>query len=484
MPGIGMDSPYSCKPLPIKKVPTHIQGLDEILDGGLPEKQSTLVIGQPGCGKTIFGMEFLYQGALYGEPGIFVGFEEASAQIKACAASLGWDFEKLEKDGKLFFIEGRIEPETIFSGDFSFTPMLSIIAKKAKDMGAKRIVFDAFDVLLRLLDDPIRIRSELFALNDWIASCGMTSVMTLKPRDKGKDSVFTEFFDSMATCVIFLDTRVNLRVTTRSLRVMKYRGSDFGRNEYPYVINGTGIHVVPITSASLAYPVLGERISTGIKELDEMLGSGLRRGAVMLVAGEPGVGKSILSATISRETCRRDERVLYVSFEESGESFLENVSSAGIDLGWAVVRELLMFVSDMPESTGAEEHLLNLIDAVERFLPDLVVIDAISACERMGGIDIAYDFLMRVLNLIKHKGITGILVSHSTGSRIQKGLTGMEISSMIDTVLVMTYVAGEKETTRTIEVLKSRGSAHSNRVRSFSITDNGIVIGKSAPGIT
>ena len=458
----------------LEKALTHISGLDIILDGGLPKDRASLVVGAPGSGKTKLALEFLYRGAMNGEPGIFLGFEESATSLRQNAWSFGWDLEALEKGNKLFILEGRINPETIVSGKFSLKPLLSIISHKAQEMKAKRLVIDALDVLLQLLEEPFAVRSELHYLNHWLSQQGLTTVLTLKPRD-GQFRL-QDFFYSMADCVIQLDARVLNQVSTRRLRVVKYRGSDFGRNEFPFFISENGLQTVPISSINLKHKPFGRKFSTAISLLDRLLDGGIYRASCTLIAGEPGTGKTLLTTTIMQEACRRGEKAVYVSFEESDQAIINNVRSAGINLEPYVKSGRLHFITAMPEATGAEEHLLNLMQAVEKVKPQHVVIDAISACARMGGTQAAYEYLMRALNLLKEKGITILLINQTSGSREQLELSGIGISSMIDTVIFLSYVHGEGETNRTIQVLKSRGSAHSNQIRECLITDDGIEI--------
>ncbi|MBC7364223.1 MAG: circadian clock protein KaiC [Candidatus Aminicenantes bacterium] len=458
----------------LEKVPTFIKGLDSILEGGLPKNRATLVLGSPGTGKTNLALEFLYHGASDNEPGIFLGFEETKESLKQNAWSFGWDLEALEKDNRLFIIEGRLKPEILVSGKFSLKPLLSIISHKAQEMKAKRLVIDALDVLLQLLEEPFAVRSELHYLNHWLSQQGLTTILTLKPREDG--SRLQDFFMSIADCAIVLDARVLNQITTRRLRVIKYRGSSFGRNEYPFVITDKGLQTIPITSIELKHKPFSTRFSTGIERLDRLLDGGIYRASCTLIAGEPGTGKTLLTTTIIQEACRRGEKAIYVSFEESDQAIINNVRSAGVELGPYIKSGRLHFITAMPEATGAEEHLLNLINAVDQFNPQHVVIDAISACSRMGGTQAAYEYLMRALNLLKERGITILLVNQTSGSKAQLELSGIGISSMIDTVIFLSYVHGEGETNRTIQVLKSRGSAHSNQIRECLITDEGIKI--------
>ncbi len=460
----------------IKKTPTYINGLDEILNGGLPTGRTTLVVGEPGSGKTVMGIEFMFRGAINEEPGVFLGFEEPVKVIRENAHTFGWDFRSLEKDERLFLMEGYLDPEAVMSGRFSIKPMLSIIRGKAKEMGAKRVVIDALDVLFNLFETPSQVRSELHQLNRWLTESGLTSILTLKPRENPPGSLFQDFFYSMADCVIHLDARLFNQISTRRLRVVKYRGSSFGRNEYPFVITEEGIRTIPITRFELRHKPFGKRISTGIPSLDTMLGGGYHRASCILLAGEPGTGKTILASTFVTHVCNQGEKVIYLSLEESPEALIHNITSAGIHLLPFVKDGRLHLFGSMPEATGSEEHLIRMADAVERIKPQHVVLDAISACERMGGKQAAFDYLMRLLNFLKERGITTILTNQTTGTKSQIEISGNGISSMVDTVLFLSYIQEKGESNRIIQILKSRGSKHSNQVRQYRINDDGIEI--------
>ncbi len=469
--------PESGSPPPqiLEKAPTYITGLDEILEGGLPRGRTTVMIGAPGSGKTVLGLEFLYRGALAGEPGIYAGFEEPIIQIRQNAAMLGWDLASLEQDHRLFLLEGRIKPDTLLSGEFSLKGLLAAVAGKSQEMGAKRIVIDALEVILRLFETPQQVRNEMHTLNEWLLSCGLTTIMTVKPSTRGI-SIFEDFFESMGDCVIRMDTRVADQVSTRRLRIIKYRGSRFGRNEYPYMIAETGLHIAPISTVGLRHKPLGEKMPTGIERLDAILDGGYRRASCILVAGQPGTGKTLLVSTFTNATCRRGEKVLYVSYEESDLALMGNLLSAGVDLRPHVAANRLAFLTNMPEAIGAEEHFLQVMARIQTFAPQHVVVDAISACERMGGKQAAFEYLMRLLNTCKEQGITILLVNQTSGTRDHLEISGNGISSMIDTIIFMNYIEGAGETNRLIEVLKSRGSAHSNQKREYVITSNGLQI--------
>lgn len=457
----------------IPKVPTFIKGLDEILEGGLPYNRTTVVLGQAGSGKTIFGLEFLYHGALHNEPGIFVGFEETNKQTRENAATLGMNIKELEKQNKLCLIEGFINTDVLISGEFSLKGLLAMISGKSKEMGAKRIVIDALDVVLRLFDDPRDVRKEIHILNEWMRNSGLTVVLTVRS-SKTRFSPFEDYFESLSDCLINLDARLLDQITTRRLRIVKFRGSEFGRNEYPYVITSKGIHLTPITTFGLRHKELGEFITTGNKDLDIHLGGGYRRASCVLIAGLPGVGKTILASTFVNATCKRGEKVLYVGFEESEKAIIGNVKSAGLLLDEFTKKGTLEFLCQFPEEMGAEEHFIVLKSKIEEYEPKHIIIDAISATFRMGGKQASFEYLMRTLNLAKSMGITTLFINQLTGTTEYVEISGIDISSMVDTAIFLYYVELAGETNRIIQVLKSRGSHHSNQKREYIITDNGI----------
>jgi len=460
----------------LEKAPTYICGLDDILEGGLPRGRTTVVNGASGSGKTLLGLEFLYRGALHGEPGIFIGFEEPPEQIRQNAATLGWDLPALEKQNRLFILDARLKPDLVRTGKFSFTGLLAIAAGKCRAMGARRIVIDAFEVALRLFDTPRQIRDELHALNNWLRDSGLTAILTIRPPSRSGASPSEDFFESMADCLLSMDARVTEQIANRRLRVVKYRGSGFGRNEYPYVISPTGLRMAAITSVGLRYKPLGEKISTGNARLDEILDGGCRRASCILLAGLPSTGKTTLAATFAAAACARGERVLYIGFEESEAAMIHNVTSTGIALQPHVEAGRLAFLTQYPEALGVEEHFMAALDRIEAFSPQHVVVDAISACYRMGGKQAAFEYLMRLLNACKEKGITILLLNQLSGVTSYMEISGNEISSMVDTAIFLNYQFSLGETNRVFQVLKSRGSRHSNQKREFRITDNGFVV--------
>jgi len=459
---------------PIPKVSTQIAGLDEVLEGGLPRGKTTLVSGGPGSGKTVLGLEFLCRGALSGEPGVFVTFEERAEAVRTNAMSMGWDLAALEKAGKVAIVEARLKGEEVVSGDFDIHGILAIVEGHAKRIRAKRVVIDALDVLMRIYGDAQRERSELYRLHDWLIDRKLTSVLSVKAQLDG-DIHRYEFLDFMADCVIRLDHRVQGHVATRRLRVIKYRGSGFGTNEYPYVISERGIVLFPLTKAELTHQPLGPKVSSGLAGLDAMMDGGFRRAACILIAGSSGTGKTTLASAFARAASRRHEKVLYLSFEESEEALIAGMLSAGIDLRPALRAQRLMVQTALPEAMGSDNHLIRALEAMDSFKPDHLIIDAISACIRMGSEQAAFDYLMRLVAVVKERGITAILTNQTSGL-LDGGeeLSGIGFSSVVDAVIQLRFVDAGSEIGRQILVVKSRGSGHSNRRESYYITEHGI----------
>ena len=403
-------------------------------------------------------------------------FEERADAVRENAATMGWDLAPLEAEGKFFLMEAHVDPEVVLSGDFNLKALLAIIEGKAKAMGANRIVVDAMDVLLRLFDDPKRERNELYALHDWLTDRGLTALMTVKVSQDREQAGRYEFLDFMADCVIVLDNRVVDQITTRRIRAVKYRGSAFGRNEYPFVITGDGVRIIPITTKGLHHQALGPRVSSGHPRLDRILSGGYRRASSVLFTGTAGTGKTTLAATFARAACQRGEKVLYLDFEESQDAMVSCMLSPGIDLRPLLKDGTLRFLSAMPEVMGAEEHLVRSLGILEEFEPDHVVVDAISACRRMGSEQAAFEFVMRLVNACKERGTTVILINQATGFTEEQEISGIGISSIMDSVIALRYIDVGGEVNRMLLVMKTRGSKHSNQYREFAITDNGIDI--------
>ncbi len=459
----------------LNKPASHISGFDEILYGGLPEERTTLSEGSPGTGKSILGLEFLYRGALAGQPGIFVAFEERATAVRRNALTLGWDLDALEKAGKMAIIEARLDPEIIVSGDFNLKALLAIIDGISKKTGARRIVFDALDVLIRLYDNPARERAEIYSLHEWLMDNEMTTILTVKATEGNTISTRYEFLEFVADCVIRLIQRPGEWVSTRELQVIKYRGSDFGRNGYPFVIQPGGISVIPISEFGLQHRPPGPPVSSGNTRLDAVLGGGFRRGTSILISGSSGTGKTIVANTFVKAACDRGERVLYLGFEESEDEMVATMLSPGIDLRPAIKRGLLKVMTAMPEAFGTEKHLVRTFRAIDEYKPAHVIVDAISSFERMGSTRAAFEFAMRLVNWCKDRGVTLIMTNQTTGAAEDRVTSSdLGIFSIIDALLWLRLVDNGKSFKRTLLVIKSRGSKHSNQYNDFLITDHGI----------
>ena len=460
----------------VRKAATGIPGIDAITRGGLPESRTTLILGGPGAGKTVLALETLVNAArLHHEPGIFVAFEESSRQIIANAATFGWDLPSLERE-QLFFLDARVSPTTVQSGDFDITLMLAGLEAKASEMGARRIVLDGLDVLLALLDDPVRERQEVYRLHDWLQRSGLTAVITGKAIDIDRHGAERyAFMQFMVDAVILLHHRMVDRVSLRGLRVAKYRGSGFDEGEFPMVISPTGIQVATFGPAILSHDVSTERVSTGIPRLDNMLDGGYFRGSSVLVSGAPGVAKTTLAASFARATCARGERMLFVSFDEAATQLVRNLQSVGIDLAPFVESGLLRVHAVRSESRSAEEHLIELQRIIREFEPTGLVLDPISALGKTGGEIAAVHSSLRLLDFARALGITALSTSLMSQAADVEA-TSMEISTIADTWIHLAYAIHGGERNRTLTVVKSRGMRHSNQVRELILSDEGVTL--------
>ena len=463
----------------IEKMPTGIDGVDEITGGGLPRCRTTLVIGGPGSGKTVFALETLVNGARqWNEPGIFVAFEENSRHIIQNAASFGWDLPALEQQ-QLFFLDARFPADVVMSGGYDLAGMLASITAKAKEMGAKRIVFDSIDVLLSLLDDPRAERTELYRLHDWLASGELTGIVTT--RIEGADQRHAEeygFLQFMADAVVKLTHEVEDRVSTRGFRVVKFRGSAYAENEFPLVISERGIEVasIGIAGREVQYQVFTERISTGVARLDTMFSGGYYRGTSILVTGAPGTAKSTLSGTFIRAACERGERSLYISFDESPEEIIRNLASVNIHLAPFVDNGLLRMESYRTEARGSEEHLMRMRLLIEEHAPRCMVVDPLSAIVKAGGSTAALAVAIRLMNMAKLHGITLLSTSLLEGTEQQAEATPLHISTIADTWIHLSYVVQGGERNRALTIVKSRGTKHSSQVRELVLSDEGVTL--------
>jgi len=458
--------------LALPKAPTGIQGLDDITLGGLPEGRPTLLCGSAGCGKTLIAMTFLVNGATrFDEPGVFMSFEERSEDLAANVASLGYDVAALTAAKKLVIDHVRIEPAEIeVSGEFDFEPLFVRLGYAIDQIGAKRVVLDTVEALFSGFKDQGVLRAELRRLFGWLKDRQVTAVITGERGDGQLTRYGIEEY--VSDCVILLDNRVYDQVTTRRLRIVKYRGSSHGANEYPFLIDDRGVSVMPITSAGLRHPISSDIVPTGVADLNAMFGrGGFYRGSSILLSGLAGTGKSTFSAWFANACCARGERCLYFAFEESPDQIVRNMRSAGIDLQKHVDSGLLVFESARPTLYGLEMHLTRMHRDIDQFKPSAVVVDPISAFR--GVQSEIHATLLRLADVCKERGITAFFTSLSLASdhttEADRG-----VSSLMDTWISLTNVESSGERNRVMFVLKARGMSHSNQMREYLLTSEGI----------
>ena len=461
-------------PPKLPKCPTGIHGLDTITGGGLPRGRPTLVCGGSGSGKTLMGMEFLVRGIQdYNEPGVFMCFEERAKDLAANVSSLGFDLPALIASKKLVIDPVTIDREEIMeTGEYSLDGLFVRLNAAIDAVGAKRVVLDTVEALFAALSNQNILRSELRRLFAWLKEKGVTAVIT---GERGEGALTRHGLEEyVSDCVILLDARVTDQIATRRLRIVKYRGSAHGTNEYPFLIDEQGFTVLPITGINLNYTVSRQTISTGIPSLDAMFGQkGYFRGGSLLVSGAAGCGKTSIAAHFIDAACRRGERCIYFAFEESADQIVRNMRSIGIDLGRWVTKGLLRFDASRPSSLGMEVHLSSMVRLVDQFKPQVVVLDPVTSFEAAGTELDARAMLMRMVDLLKTRQITALFTSlTSAGASAEQSEIG--ISSLIDSWLVLhNSVVQAGERARTLSVVKSRGMKHSNQARELVLTDQG-----------
>ena len=458
----------------IRKAATGISGLDEITLGGFPAGRPTLVCGGAGAGKTILAAEFLVRGATqFDEPGVFVMFEENAAELTENVRSLGFDLDELVRSNKIVLDHVHIERSEIEeTGEYDLEGLFIRLSHAIESIGAKRIVLDTIEALFAGLPNHAILRAELRRLFRWIKDQGMTAVITA---ERGENTLTRYGLEEyVADCVIVLDNRVEDQISTRRMRVVKYRGSAHGTNEFPFLIGANGISVMPITSMKLDHKAPNERVSTGIPQLDEMLGGkGFYRGSSVLVSGAPGTGKSSIVASFAAGACERGERALLFAYEESADQFIRNMNSIGIRLAPYIKKGLLEIHATRPTLQGLEQHLVAMYDAVKAFQPSVVMVDPISNLTlEEHDLDVK-PTLMRLIDLMKREQITAMFTTLTPSSQdVEDSQVG--VSSLMDTWLLLRNVEYNGERNRTIFVLKARGINHSNQVREFVMTGRGI----------
>jgi len=465
------------RPRPLEGLPkerTGISGFDEITTGGLPAGRPTLVCGGAGAGKTLFAMEFLVRGAsLYDQPGVFMSFEESDEELATNVASLGFDLNQLIADKKLLldyvFIERSEIEET---GEYDLEGLFLRLGHAIDSIGAKRVVLDTLEALFSALPNEAIVRAELRRLFRWLKEKGVTALITCE-RGDGKLTRYG-LEEYVADCVILLDHRVQNQISTRRLRIVKYRGTSHGTNEYPFFIDEKGFSVVPITSLGLTHKAPTEHVSSGIVRLDHMLdGRGFYRGSSILVSGTAGTGKSTIGAHFAEAAGGRGERALFFGFEESPNQIIRNMRSVGIELEKFVKKGLLQFQNARPSTWGLEVHLATIYKAISEFSPSIVVIDPVTNFLAVGDSFETKSMLTRLIDFLKSREITAVFTSLTSGGHDLED-SEVDVSSLMDTWILVKNIESNGERNRGLYVLKARGIAHSNQVREFLLTDRGV----------
>lgn len=458
----------------LEKTPTGVPGFDEITQGGVPKGRPTLICGSAGCGKSLFACEFLIHGATqFNEPGVLMTFEESAQDIKKNVASLGFNLDQLIRQKKLIIDYVHVDRSEIEeNGEYDLEGLFIRLGYAIDRIGAKRVVLDTIETLFGGLTNQAILRSELRRLFGWLKDRGMTTIIT---GEKGDGTLTRQGLEEyVSDCVVLLDHRVNGQVSTRRMRVVKYRGTTHGTNEYPFLIDEKGITVLPITASGMDYDVSNQRISTGIPELDDMLGGkGLYRGSTVMLSGSAGTGKSSVCAHMADANCKRGDRTLYFSFEESPAQIIRNMRSVNLNLEPHVKKGLLKFHSTRPTVFSLEMHLVRMHKMIEEFKPSLVVVDPISNLQTAGTLSDSTNVLIRLIDFLRKTHTTCVLVSLTAGGSTLEA-TDEGMSSMVDTWMLLRDIEIGGERNRGIYVLKSRGMPHSNQIREFLITSHGV----------
>ncbi len=456
------------------KTPTGISGLDEITGGGIPKGRPTLVCGAAGCGKTLMCAEFIVKGAtLFGEPGVFLTFEEKVKELEINVASLGFDLTKLQKQKLLKIDYVHVDRSEIDeTGEYDLEGLFVRLNYAIDSIGAKRVVLDTLENLFAGLDNALVLRTELRRLFTWLKEKGVTCMITA---EKGEGALTRQGLEEyVSDCVILLDNRIENKISTRLLRIIKYRGSLHGTNEYPFLIDEDGISVLPVTSLLLNHEVSSERVSTGILALDKMLGGkGFYRGSSILISGTAGTGKTSLAAYFAYETCRRNERCIYFAFEESPKQIVRNIQSIGVNLDQFLKKGLLQIHASRPTLHGLELHLVEIHKKVKQFKPSTVILDPITNLITVGSVSEVKSILIRLIDFLQAENITVVFTALSLNTIVNEQ-TDEGVSSLVDSWLLVRDIENNGERNRGMYVMKSRGMRHSNQVREFIITDNGL----------
>jgi circadian clock protein KaiC len=461
----------------VPKIATGIQGFDELSHGGLPRNRISLLKGGPGSGKTVFALQSLVNAASQREePGIFVAFEERPQQIIANAAGFNWDLPALLKR-KLFFMDANLSPDVVQSGEFDLRGMLAMLKAKKEEIGARWIVFDGIDVLLTLLQNPKSEVREIYRIRDWLAENEVdAAIITAKIDDRGPGIADYGFLQFMVDCVIGFESRLESGVALHRIQVTKYRGSAFARGEYPVSFGPGGMEIAGPEPTEIQQVASRERVSAGFERLDTMLGGGLFRGSSTLITGVPGTSKTTLSGKFAEAACRRGERTLFVSFDEGAERIVRNLTSVGIQLKPYLKSGVLRMYSGRTESIAAEDHLVKLKALISEHRPRCMVIDPLSAIAKAGGLSAARSVANRFIYTAKDQKITVVVTSINEGDEPETEATDLQISTIADTWIHLSYLIRGGERNRALTIIKSRGTAHSNQVRELILSDAGPVL--------
>jgi circadian clock protein KaiC len=460
-------------PQDLPKIATGIQGFDELSRGGLPRHRISLLKGGPGSGKTVFALQCLVNAARQREePGIFVAFEERPQQIIDNAAGFKWELPALLKK-KLFFMDANLSPEVVQSGEFDLRGMLAMLKAKKEEIGARWIVFDGIDVLLTLLQNPKSEMREIYRIRDWLAENAVdAAIVTAKIDGRGADANY-DFLQFMVDCVIGFESRLDWGVAVHRIQVTKYRGSAFDRGEYPVSFGPRGMEIAGPEPTEIQQVASGERVSAGFERLDTMLGGGLFRGSSTLITGVPGTSKTTLSGKFAEAACRRGERTLFVSFDEGADRIVRNLTSVGIQLRPYLKSGVLRMYSGRTESIAAEDHLVKLKALIAEHRPLCMVIDPLSAIAKAGGLAAARSVGNRFIYTAKDRKITVVVTAINEGDQPETETTDLQISTIADTWIHLSYLIRGGERNRALTIIKSRGTAHSNQVRELILSDAG-----------
>jgi circadian clock protein KaiC len=463
-------------PSKLGKTPSGISGLDEITGGGLPAGRATLVCGGPGSGKTLVGLSFLVNGARqFGEPGVLVSFEESATDLAGDVASLGFDLPGLIAAGKLLIDHVHIDRTEIEeTGEYDLEGLFVRLDHAVRSVGARRVVLDTVESLFGGLSNESVLRAELRRLLRWLKDRGLTTVIT---GERGRDSLTRQGLEEYVTdAVILVDHRVQAQLSTRRLRIVKYRGSFHGTNEYPFLIDRQGLSVLPVTSLGLDHEAPAERLSTGVAALDELLGGqGFYKGSTVLLSGTAGTGKTSLAASFAAAACDRGERCVYFLLEESPQQMIRNMRSIGLDLAQWVKGGLMHLHADRPSRFGLEAHLAAIFRHVDELRPEAIVVDSITDLLTLGGETEVRSMLVRLIDCLKTRGVTVLFTSLSPGA-VELQETQAGVSSLMDAWILLTLERAGHDRHRRISVLKSRGMAHSSRAHDFTMTARGFHI--------